>query len=321
MTEPISPAPRPARVPHLLSTTALVVAALAGLVLAACGGTSGSAAGGPSGNHINVVAGENFWGSIVTQLGGSQVSVTSVVTDPNADPHDYQSSASTARAFATAQYVVVNGAGYDKWADTLLSGNQNSGRKVFTVADLLGKKEGDNPHFWYSPTYVEQVADQITKDLSSVDSADAAYFAQQRTAFETSLKPYQDRIAAIKQKFAGQKIAATESIFVYMADALGLNLISPPEFRRAVSESNDPPAETVSTFQQQLQSRTATLLVYNQQTSTDVTNNLRQMATQQNLPVVAVTETIQPPDSTFQVWMLGELNALQNGLDAAALVK
>ncbi len=301
----------------------MVAVILSAILLAACGSdtSANGSSSGPSGHHLNVVAAENFWGSFVTQLGGSQVSVTSIVTDPNADPHDYQSSASNARAFATANYVVVNGAGYDDWAGTLLNANQSSGRKVFTVADLLGKKEGDNPHFWYSPTYVEQVADEITKDLTSLDGADAAYFTQQRAAFETALKPYHDRIATIKQKFAGQKVAATESIFVYMADALGLDLITPPEFMKAVAEGNDPPADTVSTFQEQLQSKQATVLVYNLQTSTDVTTNLKHIAAQQDIPVSAVTETIQPPDTTFQTWMTAELNDLQNALNAAALVK
>ena len=285
---------------------------------AACGSTTPTAG---SGSTVQVVAAENFWGSIATQLGGAHATVTSIVTDPNADPHDYQSSASDARAFATAQYVILNGAGYDGWATNLLSASQSSSRKVFTVADLLGKKEGDNPHFWYSPAYVEQVTDQITKDLISVDSADSAYFTQQRAAFETALKPYHDRIATIKQHFAGQKIAATESIFVYMADYLGLDLISPPEFMKAVAEGNDPPADTVSTFQQQLQTKAATVLVYNQQTATDVTNTLKQLAAQQNIPVVGVTETIQPPDTPFELWMVGELNDLQNALNAANLVR
>ena len=297
------------------------LALLAGSVVAACGSPSSATSDGPSGNHLNVVAGENFWGSLVAQLGGAQVTVTSVVTDPNADPHDYQSSAGNARAFATAQYVIINGAGYDNWAQKLLDANQSSNRTVFKVADLLGKKEGDNSHFWYSPGYVEKVADRITRDLSSIDSADAAYFSQQRAAFETTLKPYHDRIAAIKSKFAGQKVAATESIFAYMADALGLAVISPPEFMKAVAEGNDPPAETVTTFQQQLRSREATVLVYNQQTSTDVTNNLRQLAVQQNIPIVGVTETTQPPDTSFQTWMVAELNDLQNALNAGALVK
>jgi len=299
--------------------SAAAAGALAAL-LAGCGGSS-SGAGGPAGRHLNVVAAENFWGSLATQLGGSRVSVTSIVTDPNADPHDYQSSAGNARAFATADYVIVNGAGYDGWAASLLSANRSSSRRVFTVADLLGKKEGDNPHFWYGPDYVESVADQITKDLTSIDGADAAYYTRQRAALETALKPYHDRIAAIRQKFAGKKVASTESIFEYMATRLGLDLVSPAEFMKAVAEGNDPPAETVVAFQQLIQQKQVVVFVYNQQTSTDVTNNLRQMAAQQNIPIVGVTETMQPPDSSFQIWMVGELDDLQNALNASALVK
>jgi zinc/manganese transport system substrate-binding protein len=299
------------------------VIALLALMMSACGSDASTSSTGsqPSGRHLNVVAGENFWGSIATQLGGSQVTVKSVVTDPNADPHDYQSDTSDARAFATADYVILNGAAYDGWADKLLSGNPNSKRKVFTVADLLGKKEGDNPHFWYSPDYVTRVADRITFDLKSIDGADTAYFNKQRAAFTTALGPYTSRIAAIKAKFSGQKIAATESIFVYMADALGLVLVSPPEFMKAVAEGNDPPADSVAAFQQAIQTKQATVLVYNVQTSTDVTTTIKQMAAQQNIPVVAVSETIQPPDATFQEWQLGQLNTLYNALNADALAK
>ena len=299
--------------PAILATLALFVAA--------CGSDTNAANSGPSGKHLNVVAAENFWGSIVTQLGGSQVTVSSIVSDPNADPHDYQSSASSARSFAQANYVILNGAGYDSWAQSLLGANSNSSRKVFTVADLLGRKEGDNPHFWYSPDYVTKVAGQITKDLEALDGNDAAYFEQQHTTFDTALKPYHDRIAAIRSQFGGRRIASTENIFVYMSDALGLDVISPPEFMKAVAEGNDPPADTVSTFQQQLQSKQVEVLVYNMQTQTDVTTNLKNIANQQQIPVVPVTETIQPQDTPFQLWMLGELDALQNALNAANLVK
>lgn len=291
------------------------------IVVALSAAACSSASTGGGNGAVRVVAAENFWGSIATQLGGAHVTVTSIVSDPNADPHDYQSSASNARAFATAQYVILNGAGYDNWASSLLDANQSSSRMLFTVADLLGKKEGDNPHFWYGPSYVTQVADRITSDLSTIDPADAAYFTQQRAALTSELKPYTDRIAAIKQQFSGRKVAATESIFVYMASALGLDLISPPEFMQALSEGNDPPANTVTEFQHQLQTRQATVLVYNQQTATDVTTNLRQLASQQNIPIVGVTETIQPPDTSFELWQVGELNDLQNALNASRLTQ
>jgi zinc/manganese transport system substrate-binding protein len=299
-----------------------LVLLLASLVVACGSGASSSTSGArPSGTHLHLVAAENFWGSIAGQLGGSQVTVTSVVSDPNADPHDYQSSTSTARAVATADYVILNGAGYDGWADRLLSANPNAGRKVLTVADLLGRKEGDNPHFWYDPDDVIRVADRISSDLKSIDPADADYFTARRRSFSTALAPYTSRIEAIRARFAGRRIASTETIFAYMAKALGLTLVSPPEFMKAVAEGNDPPAESVAAFQQAIQTRLATVLVYNVQTSTDVTNSIKQMAVQQGIPIVAVSETLQPPDATFEEWQLGQLNALYNALNAEALAK
>ena len=298
--------------PHRVAV--LVAAALIALAALAASGCGSAQSTGTNGSAIRVVAAENFWGSVVTQLGGSRVSVISVVSDPNTDPHDYQSSASTARAFAVAQYVVVNGAGYDGWAHSLLDANPTNGRTVFSVADLLGKRDGDNPHFWYAPGYVTRVADRIARDLSAIDGADAKYFGQQRAAFATALQPYENRVTAIKQQFAGRRIASTESIFVYMADALGLDLISPPEFMKAVAEGNDPPASSVSTFRQQLQTRAATVLVYNKQTETDLTSTMKQLATQQHIPIVGVYETLQPPGVSFQDWMVAELTALQSAL-------
>jgi zinc/manganese transport system substrate-binding protein len=271
---------------------------------------------------ISVVAGENFWGSIASQIGGSHVSVTSIVTDPNADPHEYQASVATARLFATAQYVILNGAGYDTWAQQLLQANPVSGRKVMTVASLLGRHEGDNPHFWYNPQYVREVVAEIAKDYQGLDPADAAYFSQQENQFlNVSLKPYFDRIASIKAHFAGQKVGTTESIFVYMAGALGLNLITPPAFMDAVAEGNDPPAASVAQFSEQVQQKQITVLVYNVQTSTDVTNSIKLQATQAGIPVVGVSETLQPTDATFQDWQYAQLLTLENALNSPALTK
>ena len=302
---------------------AVSLVALLATVLSACGSSASSSTSGaqPSGRHLNVVAGENMWGSIATQLGGAQITVRSVVTDPNADPHDYQSDPSAARAVATADYVILNGAGYDGWADRLLSANPNGRRRVMTIADILGKKEGDNPHFWYSPDDVTRIADRISSDLKSLDTADADYLTAQRRAFTAALVPYTSRVAAIHAKFAGRRIAATETIFAYMASALGLEVVSPPEFMKAVAEGNDPPADSVAAFEQAIQTRVASVLMYNVQTSTDVTNTIKQMATQNGIPVVAVSETLQPPDATFQDWQLGQLNALYNALNADTLAK
>jgi zinc/manganese transport system substrate-binding protein len=303
-----------------ISMIALLIFAVCLLPLTSCS-SSGSASSASSGSSkvLQVVVGENFWGSIATQLGGSHASVTSIVTDPNADPHEYESNTDTARAFAQANYVILNGAGYDSWGQKLLDANPVAGRKVFTVADLLGKHEGDNPHFWYNPGYVEQVADRITSDYKALDPADAAYFTQQHSAFETALSTYHQRINEIKAKFAGQKVGATESIFVYLASALGLDLISPPDFMEAVAEGNDPPASSVVQFEQLIQQKQITVLVYNVQTVTDVTNTIKQLASQQNIPIVGVSETIQPADASFQEWQVAQLLVLQNALNANAL--
>ncbi len=268
---------------------------------------------------IKVVAGENFWGNLVSQLGGNKVSVTSIVSDPNADPHEYESNTSNARSFAAADYVVLNGAGYDSWANKLLSANPSSSRKVLTIATLIGKKDGDNPHFWYSPTYVNESISQMKADLIKLDPKDAGYFNQQYIALQKSLSGYQNRIKSIKDKYQSTKVAATEDIFAYLAEASGLNLISPPPFIQAVAEGNDPPADSVVLFQQQLQSNEPKVLVYNEQTVTPLTNNIKQLAAQQNIPIVGVTETIQPPDTSFQDWMNSELINLENALNAQAL--
>jgi zinc/manganese transport system substrate-binding protein len=287
-------------------------------VLAACGAPS---TGTTSNQTLSVVAGQNFWGSIASQLGGSRVSVTSVVTNPNADPHDYETSTKDARAFATADYVILNGAGYDDWGSKLLSANPAQNRKVFVVADLLHKKAGDNPHFWYNPDWVEHVADRITADYKAIDSADASYFDHQRAAFRTALQPYHDRIAKIKASFSGTPVGSTESIFAYLSDALGLNLISPPGFMKAVAEGNDPPAQTLAEFQDLISGKKIRLLVYNVQTSTSITENLKLMAAQNSIAVVGVSETLQPVDATFQEWQDAQLVALQNALNAQALTQ
>jgi zinc/manganese transport system substrate-binding protein len=289
--------------------------AMAALLLAgACAG--GSSAGGSG--TVQVVAGENFWGDIATQLGGSRANVQSVVTDPNADPHEYESNTNDARAFATANLVILNGAGYDNWGQKLVQANPNEGRHVLTVADLLGKKSGDNPHFWYGPDYVMKVADKITAEYKSLDPADSGYFDRQRSSFATSLQAYTHRLAEIRQKFAGVPIGATETVFAYLADYLGLKVISPPEFMQAVAEGNDPPAATVVTFENQIAQKAIKVLVYNVQTATAVTTNMRIAATQRSIPVVGVSETLQPVTASFQEWQDGQLVALDNALTSGA---
>jgi zinc/manganese transport system substrate-binding protein len=267
---------------------------------------------------IQIVAAENFWGSLISQLGGTHIRVLSIVSDPNADPHEYESNTGNARAIASADYIIVNGAGYDNWADKLIGAGTKPNSKVLSVAKLLGKKEGDNPHFWFSPDYVNQVVKQMELDLISLDPANTAYYEQNYANLQSSLRQYQNRIARIKQQFNGTQVAATEDIIGYLAEPAGLNIISPPAFTQAVAEGNDPPAASVVEFEAQLKSGNVSILVYNQQTVSPITENMKKLAAAQSIPVIGITETIQPPDVSFQDWMNSELIAIQNGLNAKA---
>jgi len=268
---------------------------------------------------IQVVAAENFWGSLASQIGGTHTSVLSLVTDPNADPHEYESSAADAQAVASACLVIVNGAGYDSWAQLLISASDTQHQTVLNVQEILGVPSDANPHFWYSPYYVNDTVKAMYEDLVKIDPADSAYYTQQYASLNASLGVYNARIQEIAAQFAGTKVAATEDIFVYLANATRLDLVSPPSFMQAVAEGNDPPAASLAAFEEQLQNKSVSLLVYNQQTVTPLTENIKALAAQNNIPIVGVTETVQPQDVQFQVWMNAELIALQNGLNAKAL--
>ena len=265
-----------------------------------------------------VVAAEGFWGNIASQLGGSRVQVQSVVTDPNADPHEYESSAADARAFADANLVILNGAGYDDWGRRLLSASATGPRQVLDVARLAGRKPGDNPHFWYSPAIVAEVADAITARFRSIDPGDAEFFDERRVYLAGAMKPYLDEAAAIKRNHSLTRIGATESVFTYMAAVLGLDLISPPDFMSAVSEGNDPPASAVAAFNDQISQNRIKVLVYNVQTATALTTDLKALATAHHIPTVGVSETLNPPAATFQDWQLAQLRALDAALSAVS---
>jgi zinc/manganese transport system substrate-binding protein len=303
----------------MLSVVLLALVAIGGAYAAFDLNSSPSSMCGTAGGKVPVVAGENFWGSLVSQIGGTHVNVTSIVTDPNADPHEYESSISNAQAVASACLVIVNGAGYDSWAQRLISASGNQHLTVLNVQELLHASPDANPHFWYSPYYVNDTVKAMFRDLVSIDPADSAYYTQQYISLNASLGVYNERIHEIASQFAGTKVAATEDIFVYLANATRLDLVSPPAFMQAVAEGNDPPAASVATFQQLLENKSVSLLVYNQQTVTPLTQSMKALAAQNNIPAVAVTETIQPQDVQFQVWMNAELLALQNGLNAGAL--
>jgi len=292
---------------RIVSTVALAV------VLAACGVSTSHVDFGTG--KIQVVAAENFWGSIASQVGGSHVQVTSIIVNPDTDPHAYEPTPSDARLIAQAQYVIVNGAGYDAWAPKLLDANPASGRTVLTVGDLFGKKEGDNPHMWYSPSYVDQVVDRMGSDLAKIDSADASAITQQAAQYKsTGLKDYHDTVSAIKAKYSGTRVGATESIAAYLADGTGLNLVTPSSYLKAISEGTDPSAADKAEVQNEIASRSIKVFIFNSQNSTPDIQGLVDKATAQGIPVVKITETLAPSTATFQDWQTAQLKDLLHAL-------
>lgn len=287
--------------------------------LTACGTSTPttSTTSGSSG-PVQVVAAENFWGSIASQVGGSHVHVTSIIVDPNADPHSYEPTTNDARTVANAKYVIVNGAGYDPWTDQLVKANPVSGRIELNVADFNGKKEGDNPHMWYNPDYVTAVANKIRDDLKTIDPTDASAFDQSAQTFlTTSLQTYHQLIASIKARYQGTSVGATESIFSYLAPALGLNLITPYSYLKAVSEGTDISAADQATVEQQIKQKQIKVLIYNSQNTPNNIQALITLAKAANIPVATVTETLTPATASFQDWQSSQLKGIQKALAQA----
>jgi zinc/manganese transport system substrate-binding protein len=282
-------------------------------LLSACSGGSVGSATPSSSTAINVVAAENFYGDIVKQLGGNHVSVTSILSDPNIDPHQYESNAQTAIQVSKAQLVIENSGGYDGWMDKILSGSPNSNRIVLKGYDVAQVKLPENEHVWYSIDNAATIAQAITNDLKKIDPADTTTFDSNLQTFKQSLQPIQQKIGAIKSKYAGTPVGLTETIYLYQAAPLGLNVLTPFEFQKAMAEGNDPPADTVVTAENQINHHQIKVLIYNEQTITPSTTKLENDAMAQNIPIVPVTETM-PRGKTYQTWMLDQLNTLEQAL-------
>jgi zinc/manganese transport system substrate-binding protein len=303
----------------------LAVLALAGLI-AGCNGSASSssppaASGsstGPNQGKFNVVAGENFWGSIATQLAGGKGSVQSLIVNPNTDPHSYEPTAQDARTIAGAKMAIVNGIGYDKWMSRELAASPLSGRVVLTVGEQLGLKEGDNPHQWYSPSSVHEVIDQIVADYDKLDPADSAYFAHRKQVFETQdLARYGRLLREIRSFYAGVPVGYSESIFQPLGEDLGLKLLTPYGFAKAVAEGTDVTAQEKETVDRQAQSREIKVWVYNSQNVTPDVQRVTSIAKAQHIPVVTVTETLSPASETFQQWQVSEFEGLMAALHQA----
>jgi zinc/manganese transport system substrate-binding protein len=296
-----------------------MMVACGGAVWAAGCGSSGPGASSGANSRVQVVAAENFWGSIAAQLGGERVQVRSIIVNPGTDPHSYQPTAQDARAVAGARLAIVNGLGYDKWMAQLLAASPVSGRVVLDVGQLVGLKDGDNPHQWYAPASVQKVIAQIVAGYDRLDPAGAGYFAQRERTFETvGLARYNELRKEIRAKYAGMPVGYSESIFRPLGEDLGLQLKTPYSFAKAVAEGTEVTAQDKQMVDEQAERRQIKVWVYNSQNVTPDIQRVTSIVKEQHIPIATVTETLSPASDSFERWQVAELEGIEKALHEAA---
>ncbi|HEX7935116.1 MAG TPA: metal ABC transporter solute-binding protein [Paraburkholderia sp.] len=257
---------------------------------------------------IPVVAAENFYGDVVQQLGGDRVDVTSVLSNPDQDPHLFEASPKTARALQHASLVVYNGADYDPWMAKLLAASKGAKRTTIVAAELTGRKSGDNPHLWYDPATMPKVARAVNEALVAADPAHKSAYDANLAKFLASLKPVEAKVAELHGRYAGTPVTATEPVFGYMSDAVGLGMRN-QRFQLAAMNDTEASAADIAAFERDLRERRVRVLIYNSQATEALTKRMLKLAQQSKVPTVSVTET-EPAGNTYQTWMLTQLDAL-----------
>jgi len=257
---------------------------------------------------IPVVAAENFYGDVVQQLGGERVDVTSILSNPDQDPHLFEASPKTARALQHASIVVYNGADYDPWMVKLLAASKGTKRATIVAADLTGKKSGDNPHLWYDPSTMPKVARAVNEALVAADPAHKSAYDANLAKFLDSLKPVEAKAAELHARYAGTPVTATEPVFGYMSDAIGLSMRN-MRFQLAAMNETEASASDIAAFERDLREKRVRVLIYNSQATEALTKRMLKLAQQSKVPTMSVTET-EPAGKTYQTWMLAQLDAL-----------
>lgn len=293
------------------------------IVLVACtlavGATLAGCSGGPrSGGRLEVVAAENVYGDIAAQLGGAHVHVTSILTDPAADPHLYTPGAKTGLAVSRANLVIQNGLGYDAFMKRLERSSPSSRRTVLTIADVLGAHGRDaNPHLWYDVTDLDRVGAAIAGALVRQDPAHARDYRANLVRFDAGLAPLQRQVARIAERFGGRPVAFTEPVPGYLVEAAGLVNLAPERFTRAIEDGSEPPPSAVSAMNGLVSGHRVDVLLYNMQSVSPITSRIRTAARRAGVPVVGVTETL-PKGAHVQGWQLRQERALARALAQAA---
>jgi len=287
-----------------------IAALLAGL--AAPVAHAQTAASPPGQAKLSIVAAENFYADVARQIAGPDIAVTAILSNPDQDPHLFEASPSVAREVSTARIVIQSGIGYDPWMASLLRAARGTNRQVITVADLVGRKDGDNPHIWYDPATMPALAQALADLLAKQDPVHAQTYQARLARFRQTMAPITSSIADRRARLAGTKVTATEPVFGEMFKALGFEVRN-TRFQLAVMNDTEPSASDVAAFEQDLKSHTVALLLYNSQATDPIALRMLSIARQAHVPVVGATET-QPPGRTYQGWVLGELDAVDRAL-------
>jgi zinc/manganese transport system substrate-binding protein len=294
---------------------AIVTAVACALVLSGCGG-GGSAGKVGVGSRVSVVAAENVYGDIASQIGGSHVSVSSILTDPDADPHLFAPGSASGLAVARAKVVIQNGLGYDAFMAKLESASPSKSRIVVSMADALEVHGADaNPHLWYDVPRLDRMASAIAAALTRADPHDGASYRTGLRRFERSLVALRAEVAALRSRYAGVPVAYTEPVPGYLLEAAGLRNLAPVGFTRAVEEGSEPSPTAVAAMDALVAKHRIRVLLYNEQAVSPITKSLADAARRAGVGIVPVTETL-PPHLTFQQWQLHQAKQL-----AAALAK
>jgi zinc/manganese transport system substrate-binding protein len=266
----------------------IIVLGASALSLAGCG------SGAPTGSSLPVVAAENVYGEIAQQIGGVHVHVTSILSDPNADPHLFDPGSSNGLAVATARIVIQNGLGYDAFMSRLENAAPNAKRSVLTIADVLGIRGRDtNPHLWYDVPALGRIARAIAGALERADPNHGSAYRAGLARFDASLY--------------------TEPVPGYLTDAAGLRNLAPSSFTRAIEQGTEPPPEAVAAMNALMTHGRIKVLLYNSQAVSPITSRVRAAAARARIPVVGVTETL-PPHRSFQQWQLAQARQLAAAL-------
>jgi zinc/manganese transport system substrate-binding protein len=283
------------------------------LAASACSAASGATHG--DGDAIVAVGAENEYANVIGQVGGKYVQVSAIMSNPNTDPHTFEASASVARTVSAAQLVVQNGVGYDTFMNTIENAAPNSARKVIVVQNLLGLPDSTpNPHLWYKPVTMPDVANAIASDLAAIQPAHASYFKANAAAFISSLTAWNNAIAAFKATYPNTPVATTEPVADYMLQAVGADNLTPFAFQADIMNGTDPSAQDVALERNLFTQHKVKVFLYNQQVTDTLTQSLITLAHQNSIPVVGVYETMPVPGYDYQSWMLTEVQDLQKAV-------